>query len=212
MTEKYTQSKEYLLPLSFKAATSSATRSFNPAKSTAQQNITTFLFDAGATFAGKNHKNSNEWSGTEWIYDWYAKRGIVFDHVYAWEPRSGTIDKSELEPAMAKALSFFSVGIQDGATHEHNPLARIRQLCKPKDIVIFKLDIDNPMELNVVRQLLSDPELLGLVDEFFYEHHVKNDLMRMHGLGGNDKKSNLKTWYDMVLPARRKGLHMHFWP
>lgn len=212
MTEKYTQSKEYLLPLSFKGATHSAVKSYNPAKTPQQQNISIYLFDAGATLPGKDSKRDNQWSGTEWIYGWYAKRGIVFDHVYAWEPRAGDIDMSVLEPGLAKALKFFKVGISDGPTHQHNPLARIRALCKPKDIVVFKLDIDNLMEMNVVKQLLSDPELLGLVDEFYYEHHVKNNLMRMHGLGGNDKKSNLKTWYDMVMPARRRGLHMHFWP
>lgn len=212
MTEKYTQSKEYLLPLSFKAASTSALKSYNPHKSLGEQNVSVFLFDAGATFPGKNQKNTNEWTGTEWIYDWYANRGIVFDHVYAWEPRSQALSKDDLKPEMAKALHFFNVGISDKLNHPDNPLYRIRTLCKHRDIVVFKLDIDNPMEMNVVRQLLNDPELQALVDEFYFEHHVKNDLMRMHGLGGNDPSRNLKTWYDMVLPVRRKGFHMHFWP
>jgi hypothetical protein len=113
---------------------------------------------------------------------------------------------------LAKALHFYNVGIDAGVGQKHNPLTQIRARCRPKDIVIFKLDIDNSMEMKVVQQLLASPDLLELVDEFYFEHHVKNDLMRMHGLGGNDKSANLKTWYDMVLPARRKGLHMHFWP
>ena len=41
--------------------------------------------------------------------------------------------------------------------------------------MVVKLDIDNnPLETLLVRQLLADPELVNLVDEFFWEHHVHN--------------------------------------
>jgi len=213
MTEKYTQSKEYLLPLSFKAATTSAIKVYNPKKTLKKQNISAYLFDAGATFPGKGKSSEGyDWSGTEWIYDWYAKRGIVFDHVYAWEPSEEDYSKNHLSPGLSKALHYFNVGITDGLQDEHNPLAIIRRKCKPQDIVVFKLDIDCDLELSLVRQLLSDPELLGLVDEFYFEHHVNNPLMAMHGLDRNDTAIDLKSWYDMVIPARKKGLHMHFWP
>lgn len=212
-TEKYTQSKDYLLPLSLKSATTSAMKKYNSRKSLEQQGISTFLFDAGATFPGKGKsKEGNDWSGSEWIYDWYAKQGIVFDHVYAWEPTKAVYSKEHLRPELAKALHYFSVGITAGKNDEHNPLAVIRRKCKPKDIVVFKLDIDNKLELRVVQQLLSDPELLGLVDEFYFEHHVNNPLMAMHGLNKQGSPLDLKSWYDMVMPAREKGLRMHFWP
>lgn len=212
MSKEYTQSKANLLPLSSKAAAVSAMRSYNPHKSHAEQGSIAYLFDAGAMVAGQHRSTSIGWSGTEWIYDWYEKRGIVFDQVYAWEPTKQTVNTSALQPGLAKALQFNNVGISAGREDEHNPLVRIRALCKPRDIVVFKLDIDSPLEMQVVRQLLTNKELLGLVDEFYFEHHVRNDVMKMHGLGGNDPKTSLKTWYDMVLPARRKGLHMHSWP
>jgi hypothetical protein len=212
MTEKYTQSKEYLVPLSLKAASISATPHFHASKTPAEQNISLFLFDAGATYPSKKAENDNDWSGTGWIFDWYANRGLKFDHIYAWEPRAMQVDENDLDPLLASALHFFTVGITDQVDSEHNPLVRIKNLCTQKDIVVFKLDIDCDVELSVARQLLENPELSGIVDEFFFEHHVKNNLMRMHGLGGNDPSRNLKTWYDMVIPARKKGLHMHFWP
>ena len=212
MTEQYTQSKEYLLPLSLQSVIHTSAYALNPAKTLAEQNVSTFLFDAGATLAGKKHKHSNQWTGTEWIFDWYSKRGLVFDHVYAWEPKAAKIDTADLEPALANALHFYNVGISDQPGHEHNPLARIKQLCKPSDIVVFKLDIDNRMELNVVHQLLSDPELMNLIDEFYYEHHVTNKLMRRHGFGTVVESSNLKSWYSMVNPARAAGFRMHYWP
>jgi hypothetical protein len=212
MSENYVQSKEYLLPLSYKAATVSAMHTFNPHKTAAEQGTRAFLFDAGATVAGQTNPQDTNWSGTEWIFDWYEARGIVFDEVHAWEPTQQTVNPASLKPALAKALHFYNVGITDGKTDQHNPLARIRELCKPHDIVVFKLDIDNALEMSVVKQLLEDDELKGLIDDFFFEHHVRNDVMEMHGLGGNDPNTNLKSWYDMVLPARHKGLHMHFWP
>ena len=212
-TEEYTQSKAYLLPLSYNGAEVSAMKSYNPHKTAAEQGSKIYLFDAGATVAGQRRTGStNNWSGTEWIFDWYEKRGIVFDEVHAWEPTIQTVNPDNLKPALAKALHFNNVGITAGINDQHNPLAVIRSLCKPKDIVIFKLDIDNDMEMEVVKQLLSDENLMNLVDEFYFEHHVHNDVMKMHGLGGNDPRINLKTWYDMVQPARRKGFRMHFWP
>lgn len=185
---------------------------YNPHKNQEDQGSVAYLFDAGATLAGQNNKASEDWSGTEWIYDWYAKRGIVFDQIYAWEPTKQRVNNDGLKPGLVKALHFYNVGITAGRSDEHNPLARIRSLCKHKDIVIFKLDIDSAMEMEIVKQLLSDDELLSLVDEFYFEHHVHNDAMKWHGFAGNSPENNLKTWYDMVIPARRKGLHMHYWP
>ena len=216
MSTEYTQSKAYLLPLSYKAATVSAIKLYNPHKTRQLQGSSAFLFDAGATVAGQakaaRTATKASWSGTEWIFEWYRKQGIVFDQVHAWEPTKHVVHTDSLDPDLVKALHFHNVGVTAGPSDQHNPLALILKLCKQKDIVVFKLDIDNPMEMRLVRQLLNDPELLSLVDEFYYEHHVHNEVMRMHGLGGNDPRSNLKTWYDMVIPAREKGLHMHFWP
>jgi hypothetical protein len=111
-------------------------------------------------------------------------------------------------------LHFRPVGVSTEAGDRENPLAEIKRLCKPEDFVVFKLDIDSKYEIDVVRTLLADPELMALVDDFYYEHHVRNHVMRMHGLGGNprDPLYSLKGWYDLVTPARRAGFRMHFWP
>ena len=110
-------------------------------------------------------------------------------------------------------LHFYDVGVTDAVGHEHNPLHLIKQKCKPEDFVVFKLDIDSKFEINIVHQLLADPELMTLVDEFYYEHHVRNHVMRMHGLGASsNQKYSLKAWYDMATEARKKGFRMHFWP
>jgi hypothetical protein len=49
----------------------------------------------------------------------------------------------------------------------------LKRIAKPEDYVVFKLDIDNSkIEAMFVEQLLASPELLALVDDFFFEHHV----------------------------------------
>jgi hypothetical protein len=49
----------------------------------------------------------------------------------------------------------------------------LKRIAAPEDYVVFKLDIDNSkIEAMFVEQLLASPELLALVDDFFFEHHV----------------------------------------
>ena len=90
----------------------------------------------------------------------------------------------------------------------------VKQLCRPEDIVIFKLDVDSEaIGLGIMDQVINDPELLALVDEFYFEMHVCNHVMRMHGMQCTEKsKHKVNAWYDLVTPAREKGLRMHFWP
>jgi hypothetical protein len=58
-------------------------------------------------------------------------------------------------------------------TSPDNPLNMLKRIAKPEDYVVFKLDIDNSkIEAMFVEQLLASPELLALVDDFFFEHHV----------------------------------------
>jgi hypothetical protein len=165
---------------------------YNPHKSAEQQGAVSYLFDAGALV----HASSANSTSPQWLFDWYEKRGIIFDQVYAWEKSQKAVDVNGLKPALAKALHMHTEAISAGPSDSHNPLERIRELCKPKDIVVFKLDTGGAADAVIAQQLLEDPHLLDLVDEFYYR----------------GAKTDLKSWYDLVLAARHKGLHMHLWP
>jgi hypothetical protein len=165
---------------------------YNPHKSAEQQGAVAYLFDAGATV----HAGGGDRSTTAWLFDRYEKLGIVFDQVHAWEKSLQAVDVSGLKPALAKAIHVHTEVVSSGTSDAHNPLVRIRELCKPKDVVVFKLDTDGAVDSVIAQQLLDDAHLLDLVDEFYY--------------GG--VKTDLKSWYELVLPARQKGLHMHMWP
>ena len=234
MSEQYTQSKEYLLPLSLKMGACPAMHvageaSARDAQATGARQA--FLFDAGATLEGEDSGLAKKWSGTGWIVKWYAERGIDFDHVYGWEPRrkvkATALEREMAESwrpgqrpraatgAMLKALRVFDHGVSSDAGSFWNPLTLIRSLTRPEDFVVFKLDIDTlDTELRIVQQLLADKELIGLVDEFYFEYHLHNRVMRMHKQGeeGMTEENDLASWYAMVGPARHAGLRMHLWP
>jgi hypothetical protein len=89
MTERYTQSKAYLLYHGFDSAAFGAMgrATLNDAKEDKlNRRSRAMLFDAGATVAS-SEKNKRDWSGTDYIVSTYKEHGIEFDDVYAWEPR-----------------------------------------------------------------------------------------------------------------------------
>lgn len=92
-----------------------------------------------------------------------------------------------------------------------NPFTLIKQIATPEDFVLVKLDIDTPsIEGELVKQLISDKTLAGLVDEFFFEHHV--DLPPMHPFWGHPLPNTLADSYDIFSKLRHQGIHAHTWP
>ena len=210
----YKQSKEYLVPLSLsmaKAIGHSNRRRPDGSKAKA------ILFDAGATLPSRDSNQSHyqarfkTWTGTEYIYEMYKNRGIVFDEIYAWEPSvrgkiNITASKQAMSPRLAAALNFFQRGVSGKPGHVDNPLTLIASLCTPADICVFKLDVDSTdVEYSLVAQLLfGDPQVRDLVDDFYFEHHVV--------YGRPEPINNLDSWYAMAGYARHSGLRMHYWP
>ena len=114
---------------------------------------------------------------------------------------------------MSAALNFSTTGVtSDAGDAARNPLALIEQLCTPADFCVLKLDVDFwELELNITRALLHGPaSLRRLVDEFYFEYHMKNK--HDHDKGRASHHNSLQSWYALIAPARAKGLRMHMWP
>ena len=68
----------------------------------------------------------------------------------------------------------------------------------------------------MVGLLLGRPDLIELVDEFFFEFHFRCEIMSRCGWGdvpqvgslGNDRFSAMKLFSEL----RKKGVRAHFWP
>ena len=209
MTERYTQSKDHLLPVT---RASALVASLGAVSATAPR---AYLFDAGATIPSSSSHLRNGWTGTFWLWEWYRSRGISFDKVFAWEPRHAlNIGELHLDPAFKRALVFHNRGCTSQKGHADNPLTVVRQHCRPQDFCVFKLDIDTAsVELAINAELLTDSSLIALIDEYYYEHHVRNKVMAMHIPNKPTLNvTDLRSWYNMATAARMQGLRMHYWP
>ena len=89
----------------------------------------------------------------------------------------------------------------------------------PQDFVSFKLDIDNTdVELPIALNILKDPSVSNLIDEFFFELHFRCEVMSDCGWGTGipiesngfvlDRNHALKLFRDL----RDLGIRAHIWP
>merc|ERR1712054_430268 len=93
----------------------------------------------------------------------YEKRGILSDHIYAWEAKKETDYwagvSSDVRAKWEPRVTFYNgVPVSAKAGHEHNVVERIYKMCGKDDFCAFKLDIDTPsVEVPLVQQLLTQP-------------------------------------------------------
>ena len=89
----------------------------------------------------------------------------------------------------------------------------------PEDFVIFKLDVDtSEVEIPIALDILNDPEMHSLIDEFFFELHFRCEVLMTCGWGKDvleesnglqlDRPSTLKFFRDL----RKTGIRAHIWP
>ena len=95
----------------------------------------------------------------------------------------------------------------------------IQNLAVPEDFVSFKLDIDtSKIELPIAMDILHDPSVTELIDEFFFELHYRCEIMMYCGWGNRipEKDQGLVLDRPRILEffgdLRRKGIRAHIWP
>lgn len=87
----------------------------------------------------------------------------------------------------------------------------LKDVSKPDDYVVVKLDIDNSLvELEFVKQLLNRTDLHLLIDEFFFEHHVNFQPMNP-SWGTHKEVQQLADSYEIFKRLRQVGIRAHGW-
>lgn len=226
------QSKDFLLP-----SWRSEVAAWRVAVQAPAAQPKSFFFDCGASLYNAGSGGASQ----SWFVNGYAKRGLAFDRVLAWEYENHTdvAIRQQLPPALrarmriyrdphadsvragccaADGLSYFNFGI-DGAIGSHrNPLTHLRAIATPADFVVLKLDVDNPaIELSIVEQILGDASLARLIDEFYWEHVVRNSPMERFGWGHDlhrmkpADRQNLHDSYRYFGRLREMGIRAHSW-
>lgn len=172
----------------------------------------TYILDAGA---------STTWqASTAWFHCAYASQGIHTDQLFSWEfvvASPPSVWWSSVPPHVYPRVHFFNVPITHKEGHPDNPLELIRRVARREDFVAFKLDIDTPsIEIPLALQLLRDQDLLGLVDEFFFELHYKSAVMERYWHDVPNEYDGLVLdvvhALELFTKLREAGVRAHFWP
>ena len=171
-----------------------------------------FMLDAGtSTFD----------SSLIWFTCGYAQRGISLDQVFGWEytllePQHYW---SRVPEKWKPFWHFYNVPISGNQSQPNSIINFIKTVAKPEDFVSFKLDIDNPsVEIPAAMDILNDPTVTELIDEFFFELHYRCDIMMYCGWGNRipEELYGLKLDRPRVLEffqdLRKEGIRAHIWP
>ena len=148
------------------------------------------------------------------LLELYEKFGFNFDHIYAFEiefTEPSRVFRDLLPERYMPSYHWINTGVNAEKGHKLNPLHSILSTFRKEDFVVLKIDIDTAsIEVPLVHQLLEDENLCGLVDQFYFEHHVT--FKEMAPIWRSAMKGSLKDTFDLFHGLRRKGVPAHFWP
>jgi len=145
----------------------------------------------------------------------YEKFGFHFDHIYGFEVSFTEPNRifSELLPKKyMHSYHWINAGVSSEKGNVLNPLDSILREFHKDDFVVIKVDIDTAsIEVPLVRQLLEDNAFHGgVVDQLYFEHHVK--FKEMAPIWRSAMKGSLKETFDLFYGLRQRGIPAHFWP
>jgi hypothetical protein len=169
-----------------------------------------YYFDLGASTYSTGAGGASQ----SWFVEEYLKRGIDFDRILAWEV--SPIDPNNLfnsYPAhVVGKVSYFNVPANIDSTHGMNPIRMLKQIVRPDDFLMLKIDIDNdPVEWVFIESILNDQSVADLIDEMFFEHHVNLNPTEHNGWGTSPKLMNITQSYGVFTKLRSMGIRAHSW-
>jgi len=169
-----------------------------------------FYFDAGASTWSDGLGGASQ----AWFDNVYFNKCAPFQGYWLWEVQDENPTQVFAEvPARAKPnYHWYNIPASDNKESADSPLYHIRSVARPDDYVVLKVDIDNnAVEEGLVSGLLHDPELLSLIDEFYWEHHI--NMPPMAKIWGNQisRTRNQKDSIEMFRSLREAGVRAHSW-
>ena len=147
-----------------------------------------------------------------YILNLYKKFGFYFDHIYAYEvtPKEPSQVFSKVPPDFLAAYHWMNVGVESDPQSTLNPLQMIADNFNKDDFIVVKLDIDTSwIEVPLAYQLLRDERLIGLVDQFYFEHHVF--LKELSPYWGRTMGGSISESLHLFQSLRKKGVGAHSW-
>ena len=146
-----------------------------------------------------------------WLVPSYAAAGVHFDAIYAWEATKHNASYWDAVPAdVQPRLHFYNAPVTPEPGSAMNPVDWIRDMHRPGDFIVFKLDIDrDDIESAFIKQILDWPAAGEVIAEMFFEkHYASADMKRHFGTPATDYPGALR----LMQSLRAHGVRAHFWP
>ena len=152
----------------------------------------------------------------------YARNCIEFDMIWGWEARKMTHWWDSVPAALRDKVNFFNFPVNLSRAIDQ-PLGVLLANARPADFVVLKIDIDTAalgFEKRFVEMIADEPQLSSLVDEIFFEYHLRVDDASPPAKAtcGNGFAQNAEGRCDTPTDAielmqklRRLGIRSHFW-
>jgi len=166
------------------------------------------MIDLGASLDFHN----NRLMPAVFLADLFRKFGFPFDHIYAFE-----IDQKDpvrvfksIPLHLLPAFHWMNIPVDANFSEPSNHLLTILNSLNEDDLVVIKLDIDNPLlELSLIGEMISNSHLRKIVDHIYFEHHVTHRDM-MHWWVDNTNGSVLDS-IKLFQELRSNGIAAHSW-
>jgi hypothetical protein len=171
----------------------------------------TVLVDMGASLDFHNQADGSSMPAI-YLTDLYQKFGFSFDHIYAYEvtPKEPAHVFQKVPDHLMASYHWINTGVTADPTSSMNPLHMILDNFNEDDFIVIKLDIDTAsVEVPLAQQLLHDTALHGLVDQFYFEHHVLLGELApnwQHTMQGSVQES-----LELFIGLRELGVAAHSW-
>jgi hypothetical protein len=168
----------------------------------------TVLIDMGASLDFHGGRTSP----AVYLTELYRKFGFPFDHIYAYEvtPKEPASVFQKVPEHLMAAYHWINVGVETDPNSSLNPLKMILENFNEDDFIVIKLDIDtSSIEVPLANQLLTDTKLQGLVDQFYFEHHVMMRELTANWMGS--MKGSVRDSLELFIGLREAGVPAHSW-
>jgi hypothetical protein len=151
--------------------------------------------------------------GQAWFENAYKARGIEFDRFLLWEsqPVAANDVFKDLPPNVWHKYQYYNLPQSPDDGSLASPFQIIKTIAQLGDFVAVRLTGDGDYKLTetMLDTLLADDELVGLIDEFFYEDRVDFDPLSAHWNGSAHPLRSLYDSYEIFADLRIKGVRAH---
>mmetsp|Transcript_35624 Transcript_35624/g.83327 ORF Transcript_35624/g.83327 Transcript_35624/m.83327 type:complete len:458 (+) Transcript_35624:119-1492(+) len=170
-----------------------------------------YYFDAGASTWTTGSGGASQ----SWFDATYRNKCVKFDGFWMWEVTAHDAKEvfRQVPAEAAPVYHWFNAPAEIDATEKMSPLFHMKSVAREDDFVMFKLDIDNTfVEEGIVNNILQDKQLHGLIDEFFWEHHINMVPMTQYwGLTKEGAPAGHRKSIGIFRQLRQYGIRAHSW-